>query len=293
MKKILLGLLLLSFSFAKINIVSSTTDLADIAKTIGGNRVNVISIASGNQDPHYVEVLPSYMLKVKKADIYLKVGLELDLWANQVIDGSRNRNLIIVNCAEGVAPMEVPANKIDASMGDIHRLGNPHYWLDPENGKVVADNILKALISVDPDGRELYENNYNTFINTVDESTEKWLTKFDSLKGKKMIFYHNSWPYFNNRFGIEAVQFVEPKPGIMPSPNHIEKLLYVINSDDIEVLGMESYFSNKAPDYLSGKTGIKIVHLAQSVNALPGTDGYLKMIEYNLRTISEAFGVEK
>ena len=151
--------LISSLMFAKINIVASTTDLADIAKTIGGDRIKVISIANGKQDHHHIEVLPSYMLKVKRADIYLKVGLELDLWANQIIDGSRNRKLTIVNCAENILPLEVPTTKINASMGDIHRMGNPHYWLDPENGKIIAENITKALISVDPVGREFYENN--------------------------------------------------------------------------------------------------------------------------------------
>lgn len=188
MKKIIFTIFITSIIFCKINVVASTTDLADIAKTIGGDRIKVISISNGKQDHHYVEVLPSYMLKVKKADVYLKVGLELDLWANQIIDGSRNRKLTIVNCSENIAPLEVPTTKIDASMGDIHRMGNPHYWLDPENGKIIAVNILKAFISVDPDGRELYENNYNTFINDIDISVEKWLANYNHLNGKTMIF---------------------------------------------------------------------------------------------------------
>jgi len=290
MKIIFIVILSCTVLLGKINIVASTTDLADIAQTIGGNRVKITSISRGNQDHHYVEVLPSYMLKVKKADVYLKVGLELDLWANQIIDGSRNRKLTIVNCAENILPLEVPTTKVDASMGDIHRMGNPHYWLDPENGKIIAQNIQKALISVDPDGREYYENNYKNFIDAVDESLNKWSTEFESLKSKKMIFYHNSWPYFNTRFGVEAVQFIEPKPGIMPSPAHIEKILHIIRSNNIEVIGMETYFSDKAPKFLSEKTDIMIIRLAQSVDALPGTESYLKMIEHNLRTITSAFG---
>lgn len=290
MKKIFPVIFFISIAFCKVNIVSSTTDLEDIAKTIGGDRVKVTSISNGKQDHHYVEILPSYMLKVKKADIYLKVGLELDMWANQIIDGSRNRNLIVVNCAENIEPLEIPTIKINASMGDIHKMGNPHYWLDPENGKIIAKNILKTLISVDPEGRDFYENNYILFINLIDESLSKWLSEFAHLKNKKMIFYHNSWPYFNSRFGIEAVQFVEPKPGIMPSPAHLERLLQIIKSNNIEIIGMETYFSDRAPQFLSEKTDIKIIRLAQSVGALPGTDTYLKMINYNLIAISNAFG---
>jgi len=293
MKKMIFTLLLLTFAFAKVNIVASTTDLADIAKTIGGDRVKVSSISNGKQDHHYVEILPSYMLKVKKADVYLKVGLELDMWANQIIDGSRNSKLTVVNCAENIVPLEVPKTKINASMGDIHRMGNPHYWLDPNNGKIIAENILEALVTVDPENRELYENNYISFINNIDKSLSKWLDDFAHLINKKMIFYHNSWPYFNNRFGIEAIQFIEPKPGIMPSPVHLEKLLQIIKSNNIEIIGLETYFSDKAPNFLSQKTNIKIIRLAQSVNALPGTETYLQMIEYNLNAISNAFGREQ
>ncbi|NHZ85394.1 MAG: zinc ABC transporter solute-binding protein [Planctomycetia bacterium] len=289
MKKIIFTLFISSLMFGKTNVVASTTDLADIAKTIGGNRVSVISIATGKQDHHHIEVLPSYMLKVKKADIYLKVGLELDLWANQIIDGSRNRKLTIVNCSENILPLEVPTTKIDASMGDIHRMGNPHYWLDPENGKIIAENITKALISVDPAGRELFEINLNKFKQDVDNSLADWLQEFNNLRGRKLIYYHNSWPYFDYRFGLKAVQFIEPKPGIMPSPTHLDRLIHLIKTDKIKLIGMETYFSDKAPKFLAGKTGIKIIRLAQSVNALPGTESYLKMIRYNLETISNAF----
>ena len=289
MKKIIFTILITSIIFGKINVVASTTDLADIAKTIGDDRIRVISIATGKQDHHYVEVLPSYMLKVKKADIYLKVGLELDLWANQIIDGSRNRKLKIVNCSKNIKPFEVPTMKIDASMGDIHRMGNPHYWLDPENGKIIAKNITKALISVDPAGREFYENNLNEFIKNINDSLAEWLQVFNNLQGKKLIYYHNSWPYFNKRFGLEAVQFIEPKPGIMPSPIHLDRLIHTIEADDIKLIGMETYFSDKAPRFLANKTGIQIVHLAQSVGALPNTETYLKMIRYNLQAISNFF----
>ncbi len=290
MKKIIFTILITSIMFCKINVVASTTDLAGIAKTIGGNRVSVISIATGKQDHHYVEVLPSYMLKVKKADIYLKVGLELDLWANRIIDGSRNRKLKIVNCSENIQPLEVPTTKIDASMGDIHRMGNPHYWLDPENGKIIANNITKAFISFDPVGREFYENNFNKFIKNINDSLTEWLQVFNHLQGKKLIYYHNSWPYFNKRFGLEAVQFIEPKPGIMPSPVHLDRLIHIIESYDIKLIGMETYFSDKAPKFLADKTGIQIVHLAKSVGALPNTETYLKMIRYNLETLTKYFG---
>nr|MCS5659662.1 metal ABC transporter substrate-binding protein [Dehalococcoidia bacterium] len=135
---ILIAAIALHILSAKVSVVTSTTDLADIASMIGGDRVKVVSIARGTQDPHFVEVLPSYMIKVKRADIFFKVGMELDQWAQQIIDGSRNRKLIIVDCSKDIPRLGIPEGKIDASMGDIHRYGNPHYWLDPENAKIIG-----------------------------------------------------------------------------------------------------------------------------------------------------------
>jgi ABC-type Zn uptake system ZnuABC Zn-binding protein ZnuA len=171
-------------------------------------------------------------------------------------------------------------------------MGNPHYWLDPENGKIIAKHILESLSEIDPDNKNIYEGNYQNFVDEIDALIEGWLGEYVSLQGKEMIFYHNSWPYFNERFGLEAVQFIEPKPGIMPSPKHLEKLLGIIEHNSIELIGMETYFSDVAPNFLSNKTGIKVVKLAQSVNAVPEVNSYFKLFEYNLNTIANAFGVE-
>ena len=192
MKKAIILLILFSFLFGKVTVVTSTTDLADIVKQVGGDRVMVTSIARGNQDPHYVEILPSYMMKVRKADIYFMVGLELDLWAQYIIDGSRNRKLEVVDCSVEINKMEVPIGKVDASMGDIHQFGNPHYWLDPENGKLIARIITRKLSALDVEGQEYYNNKLADFEQRVDLALEKWESQFSNLVGKKIIFYHNS-----------------------------------------------------------------------------------------------------
>ncbi len=287
MKKLLITILLTGIVFGKVTVVTSITDLADIAKTIGGKRVKVTSIARGNQDPHYVEVLPSYMMKVKRADIYLQVGMELDLWAQQIIDGSRNRDLQIVDCSQGIHRLEVPTNKVDARLGDIHKYGNPHYWLDPNNGKIIASAITVALINADPAGREVYESNLAQFLKNVDSALKAWLETYADLKGMNLFFYHNSWPYFTERFELNAVAFLEPKPGITPSPAHLERLLHIIRNDDISLIAMEPYFSNQAPEYLHQKTGIKVAKLAQSVGAVKEADSYLNMFRYNLETLKK------
>jgi len=289
--RILLIAVLALHGYGKINIVASTTDLADIAKQVGGKYVSTNSIARGSQDPHYVEVLPSSMIKVKRADMYLMIGMELDQWAEQIIDGSRNRKLKIVDCSENITRLEVPTRKVDASMGDIHPNGNPHYWLDPENGKAIARTIAHNLQEIDPQHSESYELNLNHFLSSIVELTDRWTEKYAVLRGLDLIYYHNTWPYFNSYFGLNAVAFIEPKPGIMPTPSHLDHLIQVINAQHITVLAMEPYFSPKAPEFLQKKTGIKIIKLAQSVDARKGTESYQKLIAYNLKTLHEAYNL--
>lgn len=292
MKKAIILLILFSFLFGKVNVVTSTTDLADIVKQVGGDRVMVTSIARGNQDPHYVEILPSYMMKVRKADIYFMVGLELDLWAQYIIDGSRNRKLKVVDCSVEINKMEVPKGKVDASMGDLHRFGNPHYWLDPENGKLIARMITRELSAFDVKGQEDYNNKLANFEQQVDLSLEKWESEFSNLVGKKIIFYHNSWPYFVARFGLKTVEFLEPKPGITPSPSKLNQIIQIIKSNDIQLIASESYFSDRVPKFIATKTSVKTVMLAQSVGALDGIVSYFDLFETNLRILSEAYGLK-
>ena len=280
-------IIFVSLIFGKVNIVSSTTDLADIAKTVGGDRVKVITISRGNQDPHFVEVLPSYMIKVKKADIYLKVGMELDLWSTQIIAGSRNKNIKIVDCSQKINALEVPTGKVDASLGDIHTKGNPHYWLDPENGKLIAETILDELVNFDPAGRDEYQLRFDRFIQEVDDKMARWVIQYENLNEMNILLYHNSWPYFSERFGLHVVEFIEPKPGIMPTPSHLDKLINIIHAQQIACIGVGPYYSMTAPNYLEEKTGIKVIRLAPSVGSNPEADTYLNMIHYNLESLEK------
>ena len=282
---------MISFLFGKVRIVSSTTDIADIVKIIGGDHVTVTSIARGNQDPHYVEILPSYMVKVRKADIYFMVGMELDLWAQQIIDGSRNRKVMVVDCSVEINKMEVPTGQIDASMGDIHRFGNPHYWLDPENGKLIARMVAEKLINHDSKNAEQYQSNLTQFENDLNSAISIWTKRFSDLRNKNIIFYHNSWPYFSKRFGLITVGFLEPKPGITPSPSQLNQVINQIKENEIEVIASESYFSDRAPKFIASKTKVKIVKLAQSVGAIKGADSYINLFETNLLILAKAYGV--
>ena len=282
---------MISFLFGKVRIVSSTTDIADIVKIIGGDHVTVTSIARGNQDPHYVEILPSYMVKVRKADIYFMVGMELDLWAQQIIDGSRNRKVMVVDCSVEINKMEVPTGQIDASMGDIHRFGNPHYWLDPVNGKLIARMVAEKLINHDSKNAEQYQSNLTQFEKDLDSAISIWTKRFSDLRNKNIIFYHNSWPYFSKRFGLITVGFLEPKPGITPSPSQLNQVINQIKENEIEVIASESYFSDRAPKFIESKTNVITVKLAQSVGAIEGADSYINLFETNLLILAKAYGV--
>ena len=291
MRRLIIIISIISFLFGKVRIVSSTTDIADIVKIIGGDHVAVTSISRGNQDPHYVEILPSYMLQVRKADIYFMVGMELDLWAQQIIDGSRNRKVMVVDCSVEINKMEVPTGQIDASMGDIHRFGNPHYWLDPENGKLIARMVAEKLINHDSKNAEQYQSNLTQFENDLNSAISIWTKRFSDLRNKNIIFYHNSWPYFSKRFGLITVGFLEPKPGITPSPSQLNQVINQIKENEIEVIASESYFSDRAPKFIESKTNVITVKLAQSVGAIEGADSYINLFETNLLILAKAYGV--
>ena len=291
MRGLIIIMSIISFLFGKVRIVSSTTDIADIVKIIGGDHVTVTSIARGNQDPHYIEILPSYMLKVRKADIYFMVGMELDLWAQQIIDGSRNRKVMVVDCSVEINKMEVPTGQIDASMGDIHRFGNPHYWLDPVNGKLIARMVAEKLINHDSKNAEQYQSNLTQFENDLNSAISIWTKRFSDLRNKNIIFYHNSWPYFSKRFGLITVGFLEPKPGITPSPSQLNQVINQIKENEIEVIASESYFSDRAPKFIESKTNVITVKLAQSVGAIEGADSYINLFETNLLILAKAYGV--
>lgn len=275
---------------AKVRIVASTTDLASIAEFVGGDRVDVTSIAKGKADPHYVEVLPSYMIKVKRADIYLKVGLELDRWAQRIIDGSRNDDLVVIDCSSRIEPLNVPTQKVDASMGDVHPQGNPHYWLDPANGLIIAEMIVEALVAVDGGNAGHYEEGLRAFQSKLEVKRSEWESTAAPLNGMEIVTYHDSWPYFSHAFGLEVVGFVQPKPGIEPTPSHTAKILDLVNARGIRVIGIEPYFSKRAPETIARASSSRVVDLPPSVGGADGADDYFSLFDTIINTLTSAVG---
>ncbi len=274
-------------SAAKVNVVASISDLAYFAREIGGDYVNVETIAAPKSDPHFVEVRPSYMVKVKKADMVLKVGMELDMWMDQIIDGSRHGHLEIVDCSEHINRLEVPSYKVDARYGDIHRFGNPHYWLDPDNAEPIAESVRDGLLSVDPDHAEVFRQNYEQLVEKIRADIKELGIQAASLKGEEIIFYHNSWPYFSKFTGVKEAGFIEPYPGVAPSPGHIKEIIDLVKARGIKTIAIEPYFDKRVPDKIAASTGAKVVVLYPSIGGRDANESYMDWLGYNINALKE------
>ncbi len=251
-------------AWAKIRVVASITDLGSIASAVGGDQVDVAAIARPSADVHHVEVLPSYMVRVSRAKLYLKVGLSLDQWADQIIDGSRNSKLTVLDCSAHVAPLEVPTTRVDARQGDVHPNGNPHYWLDPRNGGVVARDIAEALAALDPAHAADFRARAGTFAKACDTAVAAAAAQVAAMSEHTLITYHASWIYFGDALGLTIPEHVEPVPGIPPTGGHLQDLVNLIKQQHIPVLLQEPYYSDDAPKFLARQTGIKVVKVSPS-----------------------------
>ncbi len=281
-----LALLVAPARAAKLRVVTATTDLASIVRAVAGDRVEVESIASGFQNPHAVDAKPSYIVKLAKADAMVRVGLGLDQWADTLSENARNPRILrggagYIDAAVGVPVLERPSG-VDRSMGDLHAFGNPHYWLDPDNAKIVAGNIADRLAQLDPADGAAFHQGAADFSKRIDAALKGWMAKAKPLQGLKVISYHSSWAYFAHRFGLDVVGFVEPKPGISPSGAHLNDLIALMKRDGVRVIIKEPYFSRQAPDKLAAATGAKVVEMPPSVGGAPGVDDYFKLIDYDL-----------
>ena len=273
---------------APVTVVTSLPDFAVIAQAIGGDQVEVDSIVKGNRDVHSVELLPSLMLKVRRADIYVKVGLDLDLWSRQLIDGSRNARLDVVDASARIEVLQVPTFKVDASHGDLHVYGNPHYWLDPANVRPIGEAILEGLARVAPQHAAAFRANLDSYVARIDEAGAGWQQRLAPFGGAQLVSFHNSWPYFEKRFGIRVVEFLEPKPGVPPTPTHVAALQELLASGQVKAILMESYFDDRVPAMLSRTTGVPLVKVPILVGAAPGVDDQLALFDTITRELAAA-----
>lgn len=296
MRRLIIALSLLTACLATrasaetVQMVAATSDLGYFAKQIGGELVDVDVIATGNRDVHYIEVLPSYMLKVRRADIYLRVGLELDMWSQPIIDGSRNGSLRVVDCSQGIAPVEIPTFQADARYGDLHRFGNPHYWLSPENIPQICDNITDAFVHVDPVNAIKYVANRDAYLSRLKSKVAGWDALKPQMQSIEFVAYHNSWPYFSQYFGCHVVDFVEEFAGVAPSPSHVAHLIAHIKVDTIPVVVSQPFHDKRLPQMIADKTGCQAIILPTSIGGVPEVDTYEALIDYITRRLLEVAG---
>lgn len=289
----LLFAMMAAFGAPSVRVVTSTSDLAEFARIVGGDKVDVSAIVRGPQNPHYIDVKPSYMMKLRSADVFLIVGMQLELWAQQLIDGSRNPNLLVVDCSRNVAKLEVPSGRIDASAGDVHPLGNPHYWLDPMNVRPMLEEIVAALARIAPSDEAWFRHNMTDYLAQLDTRIADWKRRMAPFQGVALVTYHSSFSYLMNRFGPVVVAHVEPKPGIPPTPSHTAALVQMIRKQKIAVIGVEQFFEESVPARIAESTGARVVRLCTSVGGREGTGTYLDLMEYNVSALSAALGGTK
>jgi zinc/manganese transport system substrate-binding protein len=269
---------------AKLRVAASITDLASIAASVGSDQIEVFSVARPTADVHRVEVLPSYMVQVSRADLYLKVGLGLDQWADGIIDGSRNGRLQVLDCSQEITPLDKPTT-VSAAMGDVHPFGNPHYWLDPRNGAIVARTIAGELGRLDPAHAEEYRTRAEAFAREVEAAYAGGQQIASTLPAATLFTYHASWIYFAKAFGLEIVGTAEPVPGIPPTAKHLQRLVEIAKARKVPLLLQEPYFSDDAGKFLARETGLRVVKAAPSCDR-PDAGSYLDHFQAVLRLMA-------
>lgn len=282
-----------STAHAKLNVVATTPDLASIAKEIGGDRIELTTMARPTEDPHFVDARPSFIVKLNKADALIHGGAELESgWLPKLLEQARNAQIISaakgdVNCCAGVRMLEVPAT-LDRSKGDIHATGNPHYLVDPENAKVVAHHIADAFGKLDTPNRDYYAANAKAFMATLETKLAEWQAKLAPFRGQQVVAYHNSWVYFAERFGLKIELFLEPKPGIPPSPAHLAALMAKMKETGARVIVVDPYLNRKTAETVARGTGATVVAVAQFPGAIKGTDDYVALLDYLVNELASA-----
>ena len=279
---------------SRLNVVTTTEDLAAIGKEVGGDRVTVESIARGYQDPHFVEAKPSFILRLQKADLLIAVGRELESpWLPPLVQQSRNAKIQpgangYLDASLQAKILEIPQGQITRAMGDVHPLGNPHYWLDPDNGAIVARSMAARFAQLQPGDKAYFDQRLSDFTARIAQALARWTALMAPNKGVKVVTYHRSFTNFADRFGLDVIGYVEPRPGIPPTPQHTLDLINEMKAQRVKLLLVEPYFDLKTPNAIARETGARVLVLAPSVGGVKDVTDYFKMFDYNLGLLVNA-----
>src|SRR6266436_5474991 len=288
MKKILLILCTILAcglsAHAKLNVVATLPDFGSLAREIGGDRINLVVLAKPTEDPHFVDARPSFVVSLRNADVLIDGGAELEIgWLPPLLQNARNPKIEVgkpgrVQASEGIRLMNVPAIATRAA-GDVHALGNPHFTVDPIIAKAIAQHIAQSFAALDSANAGFYDANYKKFEATINAKLQEWGVAMLPFKGQNVVAYHDSWPYFAHRFGLNIDIFLEPKPGIPPSPSHLAEVIEKMKAQKIKAVIVEPFHDRKIAEKVASSTGAKVVDFAQYPGALPGTETYVALID--------------
>jgi zinc/manganese transport system substrate-binding protein len=279
---------------ASVRVVSSIPTLGSLAKEVGGDRVEVVSLGKGYQDPHFVEPKPSLMVDLNKADLLVYVGLDLEIgWLPPLVLGSRNPKiqngeLGSLDCSRAIPVLDVPTTKVDRSMGDIHPQGNPHYWIPPGNAKVIAREIAARLKQIDPQGAATYDKRLADFNARVDAAEKSWQPLVEKARGRKIVTYHKSWTYVSAWLGFTEIGYLEPKPGIPPDPQHLLSLIQTMRADGVKLLLVEDFYNRNTAQLVASKAGAKMLTLPTDVGATPDIKTWFDLVNAILKQLATA-----
>ena len=304
-KRLIVGILLAALmmpasAFAKkLNVVASTQDLASLAQEVGGDKINAQFIARGYQDPHFVEAKPSFLLILRNADLLVTVGLDLEIgWLPPLITQSGNPKIQIgangyLDASNFAEILEKPTGIVSRAQGDVHPLGNPHYWLDPDNGRRIARGIANKLAELDPDDAATFQSRFQDFDKRLSAAEKNWEAQMAPYRGRKVVSYHKSFPNFAKHFGIEVVDYIEPRPGIPPTPQHTIEVIQTMKAQNIKVELIEPYFDLKTPNSIAAQTGAKVIVMLPSVGGEKQVTDYFKLFDYDIGLLTKAFQESK
>ena len=279
---------------AAVRVVATTEDLASLAREVGGDHVTVVGLAKGYQDPHFVDPKPSFILEVSRADLLIVVGRELEIgWLSPLINSSRNAKIQpgangYLDASSNVRILEIPTGQLTRAMGDVHPQGNPHYWLDPNNGRKMAQAIRDKLSELDRANAATYASRYADFDKRLAAAEQRWDAAMAPFKGTKIVTYHRSWPNFMERWGLNVMGYVEPKPGIPAPPQHIIDLITDMKAQKVKVIIVEPYWDLKTPNAIAAQTGGKVLVLAPSVGGTKEATDYISLFDYDVNTLVTA-----
>ncbi|MFN7976831.1 MAG: metal ABC transporter substrate-binding protein [Vicinamibacterales bacterium] len=277
-----------------LNVVATTEDLGALAREVGGDKVTVTALAKGYQDPHFVDPKPSFILAVSRADLLIVVGRELEIgWLPPLLTSGRNAKVQpggagYLDASSNVKILDIPTGQITRAMGDVHPQGNPHYWLEPGNGRRIAGEIRDKLSALMPANAAYFASRYQDFDQRLAAAEKRWDAVMAPYKGTKIVTYHRSWPNFTDRFGLNVTGYVEPKPGIPPSPSHTLELVEDMKAQGVKLIVVEPYFDPKTPQSVATQVGGRVLVLAPSVGGTKEATDYIQLFEYDVTTLAAA-----